>query len=69
MTDLNSSRFSVAPQAGVSEISLPAVNMLAARIGNRLAAIVAVYLLVGTVVVGGLTLLAGPFVRDATGRA
>jgi predicted PurR-regulated permease PerM len=145
MTDLNSSRFSVAPQAGVSEISLPAdepsvsarldppssrdqgvalprgglldrdwqkvlvvfltvlaglaltwvlwqvlspishtlilfglaavlafalsgpVNMLAVRIGNRLAAIVAVYLLVGTVVVGGLTLLAGPFVRDATG--
>ena len=42
------------------------VNMLAARIRNRLAAIVAVYLLVGTVVVGGLTLLAGPFVRDAT---
>ena len=144
MTDLNSSRFSVAPQAGVSELSpradepsvsarldpppsrdqgvaLPRrglldrdwqkvlvvfltvlaglaltwvlwqvlspishtlilfglaavlafalsgpVNMLAARIRNRLAAIVAVYLLVGTVVVGGLTLLAGPFVRDAT---
>ena len=144
MTDLNSSRFSVARQAGVSEISLPAdepsafarldpppspdqgialprrglldrdwqkvlvvfltvlaglaltwvlwqvlspishtlilfglaavlafalsgpVNMLAARIGNRLVAIVAVYVLVGTVVVGGLTLLAGPFVRDAT---
>jgi predicted PurR-regulated permease PerM len=42
------------------------VNVLAARIGNRLAAIVAVYLLVGIVVVGGLTLLAGPFVREAT---
>jgi predicted PurR-regulated permease PerM len=42
------------------------VKMLTARIGNRLVAIVAVYLLVGTVVVGGLTLLAGPFVRDAT---
>ncbi len=42
------------------------VDMLAVRIGNRLVSIVAVYLLVGTVVVGGLTLLAGPFVRDAT---
>jgi predicted PurR-regulated permease PerM len=42
------------------------VNMLATRIGNRLAAIVVVYVLVGIVVVGGLTLLAGPFVREAT---
>jgi predicted PurR-regulated permease PerM len=42
------------------------VTMLSTRIGNRLLAIVAVYLLVGVVVVGGLTLLAGPFVRDAT---
>jgi predicted PurR-regulated permease PerM len=42
------------------------VNMVSTRIGNRLLAIVAVYLLVGVVVVGGLTLLAGPFVRDAT---
>ncbi|MCA1647903.1 MAG: AI-2E family transporter [Chloroflexi bacterium] len=42
------------------------VNMLTAHIGHRLVSIVAVYLLVGTVVVGGLTLLAGPFVRDAT---
>jgi predicted PurR-regulated permease PerM len=42
------------------------VNMLAARMGNRLAAIVAIYVLVGIVVVGGLTLLAGPFVREAT---
>ena len=42
------------------------VNLMAARIGNRLFAIVAVYVLVGVVVVGGLTLLAGPFVREAT---
>jgi predicted PurR-regulated permease PerM len=42
------------------------VNMLSTRTGNRLVAIVAVYLLVGFAVVGGLTLLAGPFVRDAT---
>ena len=42
------------------------VNMLSNRLGNRLPAIVAVYLLVGVVVVGGLILLAGPFVRDAT---
>jgi len=42
------------------------VDMLSTRIGNRLLAIVAVYLLVGIVVVGGLTLLAGPFVRDVT---
>ena len=42
------------------------VNMLASRIGNRVVAIVAVYVLVGMVVVGGLTLLAGPFVRQAS---
>ena len=42
------------------------VTMVSRRTGNRLLAIVAVYLLVGVVVVGGLTLLAGPFVRDAT---
>jgi hypothetical protein len=42
------------------------VNMVSTRIGNRLLVIMAVYLLVGVVVVGGLTLLAGPFVRDAT---
>ena len=42
------------------------VNLMAKRIGNRLFAIVAVYVLVGFVVVGGLTLLAGPFVREAT---
>ena len=42
------------------------VTVLAAHLGNRLVAIVVVYLLVGTLVVGGLTLLAGPFVRDAT---
>jgi predicted PurR-regulated permease PerM len=33
---------------------------------NRLVAIVLTYLVVGTVVVGGLTLIAGPFVRQAT---
>jgi predicted PurR-regulated permease PerM len=42
------------------------VNMLARRLGNRVLAIVAVYVLVGIVVVGGLTLLAGPFVRQAS---
>ncbi len=42
------------------------VNMLASRIGNRVLAIVVVYLLVGLVIVGGLTLLAGPFVRQAS---
>src|ERR1700737_4734554 len=42
------------------------VNMLAVRIDSRLAAIIATYLFVGGGVVGGLILLAGPFVRDAT---
>jgi predicted PurR-regulated permease PerM len=42
------------------------VDMLARRIHNRLLAIVAVYLLVGIVVVGGIILLAGPFVRQAS---
>jgi predicted PurR-regulated permease PerM len=45
------------------------VDMLAPRIGNRLLAIVAVYLLVGIVVVGGIILLAGPFVRQASDLA
>jgi predicted PurR-regulated permease PerM len=45
------------------------VNMLASRIGNRVLAIVTVYVLVGIVVVGGLTLLAGPFVRQASALA
>jgi predicted PurR-regulated permease PerM len=36
------------------------VDMLTRRIGNRLVAIVRVYLLVGVVVVGGFILLAGP---------
>ncbi len=45
------------------------VNMLASRIGNRVLAIVVVYVLVGVVVVGGLTLLAGPFVRQASDLA
>jgi predicted PurR-regulated permease PerM len=39
---------------------------LAARTGNRLLAIAVVYLLLGVVVVGGLMLLAGPFVAQAT---
>ena len=42
------------------------VNMLDRRIGNRIVAIVAVYLLFGVVVVGGITLLAGPFVFQAS---
>src|SRR5579859_3972212 len=42
------------------------VSLLASRVGNRVLAIVAVYVLVGVVVVGGLTLLAGPFVRQAS---
>src|SRR5258708_2581696 len=42
------------------------VNMLALRVDSRLAAIIATYLLVGGGLVGGLVLLAGPFVRDAT---
>lgn len=45
------------------------VDMLSHRLGNRLLAIVAVYLLVAIVVVGGLTLIAGPFVRQATDLA
>ena len=45
------------------------VDMLTPRVGNRLLAIVAVYLLVGIVVVGGIILLAGPFVRQASDLA
>ncbi len=45
------------------------VDVLAARIGLRLVAIFAVYAVVGVVVVGGLLLLAGPFVRQATDLA
>ena len=45
------------------------VDMLTRRIGNRLLAIVAVYLLVGILVVGGIILLAGPFVRQASDLA
>ena len=44
----------------------PPVNALAARIGNRLLAIAIVYLVVGVVVIGGLVLLAGPFVGQVT---
>jgi predicted PurR-regulated permease PerM len=45
------------------------VDMLNRRVGNRLLAIVAVYLLVGIVVVGGIIVLAGPFVRQASDLA
>jgi predicted PurR-regulated permease PerM len=45
------------------------VHMLSHRLGNRLLAIVSVYFLVAIVVVGGLTLIAGPFVRQATDLA
>ena len=42
------------------------VERLAARTRSRLAAIAAVYLVVGTALVGGLILLAGPFVGQAS---
>jgi predicted PurR-regulated permease PerM len=45
------------------------VDMLTPRVGNRLLAIVAVYLLVGVLVVGGIMLIAGPFVRQASDLA
>ena len=45
------------------------VDMLSRRLGNRLFAILAVYVLVGGVVIGGLVLIAGPFVRQATDLA
>jgi predicted PurR-regulated permease PerM len=44
----------------------PAVNALERRIGRRLVAIGLVYLLVGGLIIGGLVLLAGPFVVQAT---
>jgi predicted PurR-regulated permease PerM len=42
------------------------VDMLNRRLGNRPLAILITYLLVGILVVGGLTVIAGPFVRQAT---
>lgn len=46
------------------------VEALAVRIGGRrFTALVGVYLLVGAVLIGGLTLLAGPFVGQATALA
>jgi predicted PurR-regulated permease PerM len=42
------------------------VNMLAARLRSRPVAIVTVYVLAGLTIVGGLALLAGPLVRQAT---
>jgi predicted PurR-regulated permease PerM len=46
------------------------VGMLATRLrGNRIVAIVLVYLLFGIVIVGGMVVLAGPFVRQASDLA
>ena len=45
------------------------VDMLNHRLGNRLLAILVTYLLVGILVVGGITVIAGPFVRQATDLA
>jgi predicted PurR-regulated permease PerM len=45
------------------------VDMLTRRIGNRLLAIVGVYVLVGIVLVGGIMLLADPFVHQASDLA
>ena len=42
------------------------VDALTARTGRRLVAIVGIYAGVGVVVVGGIVVLAGPFVRQAT---
>lgn len=42
------------------------VDMVTRRIGNRVLAIVGVYACVGVVVVGGIMLLAGPFVLQAS---
>ena len=42
------------------------VDMLSHRLGNRLVAIIITYLVVGSVVIGGFTLIAGPFVHQAT---
>jgi hypothetical protein len=42
------------------------VDMLTPRVGNRLLAIVTIYVLVGVLVVGGIILIAGPFVRQAS---
>src|SRR5262245_15920880 len=53
--------------AGVLAFALAApVEAIADRLRHRALAVVAVYLLVGATAVGGLTLLAGPFVAQAT---
>lgn len=44
----------------------PAVNILERHVGRRIVAIGVVYLLVGGLMIGGLVLLAGPFVVQAT---
>jgi predicted PurR-regulated permease PerM len=45
------------------------VDMLNRRLSNRLLAILVTYLLVGILGVGGITVIAGPFVRQATDLA
>jgi predicted PurR-regulated permease PerM len=45
------------------------VDILSHRLRNRLMAIMITYLVVGIVVIGGLTLIAKPFVRQATDLA
>jgi predicted PurR-regulated permease PerM len=56
--------------AGVLAFALSGpVDMLTSRLGNRLIAITAVYLLVGITVVGGLIVIAGPFVSQASDLA
>jgi predicted PurR-regulated permease PerM len=42
------------------------VEALTARLGPRFAAVIAIYLLVGVVVIGGVALLARPFIGQAT---
>ena len=42
------------------------VNALAVQVGNRVAAIFVVYVVVGAIAVGGIALLAGPFAGQAT---
>lgn len=53
--------------AGVLTFALaPPVNWLEKQIGNRIASIAIVYFVFGFLLIGGLILLAGPFVAQAT---
>ncbi len=45
------------------------VDALNRKVGNRAAAVAAVYVLVGALVVGGIVLLADPFVHQVAGLA